>query len=100
GAVVGGQGGGDPLDEGGRWDRVGDDVGDHPLAEVVVGLADHGGLVHRRVGEQRVLHLTGADPVPAALDQVGGRTAEDPVAAGRVHGGDVPGPEPAVRGER
>ena len=37
--------------------------------------ADHGGLAHRRVGQQRVLDLAGADPVAAALDQVGGGAA-------------------------
>ncbi len=68
------------------------------LAQVVVGHADHGRLLDRRVGQQGGLHLAGADSVAAALDQVGGLPAHDAIPAGRVHARHVTGSQPAVLG--
>ena len=58
---------------------VGDHVRDDLLAQVSVRRADHRRLTNRGVREQRLLHLARADPVPAALDQVGGDAADDAV---------------------
>ena len=51
--------------------------------EIVVGHADDGRLLDRRVGEQGRFHLAGADAVATALDQVGRLAADDAVPPGR-----------------
>ena len=67
--------------------------------EIVIGQSDDGGLRHAFVPEQRGLHFTGADAVPAGLDQVGGLAANDAMHAAGIDRGDVTGAIPAVVGE-
>src|SRR5690606_39768548 len=100
GALVHRQAAGDEVDELLLLHPVRDHEGRDLLAEVVVGRADDRGLPHGGVREQRVLDLASADAVAAALDEVGGRAADDPVPAVRADSGDVAGAEPPVLGER
>ena len=72
-------------------------MGDDPLAQVVVGLADDRGLPDAHVLEERGLDLAGADAVAAGLDQVDGAPTDDPVVAAGVDHRGVAGAEPAVR---
>ena len=72
-----------------------DDVGLHDLAAQSVRPADHRGLRHRRVLEQRALHLERADPVARRGDDVV-RPAHEPEVAVLVPRGGVAGVVPAV----
>ena len=74
--------------------------GDDPLAEIVVGLAGHGGVGDRRVLAQRRLDLPGADLVAAGLDQIGRAAADEADVAAGAAGRHVAGDEPAVVGQR
>src|SRR3984885_13301222 len=69
--------------------------GGGPLAPLVVGHADDGGLADVRVGHQRVLQLHGGDPLAAGLDHVLGPVGQRDEAE-RVDGADVAGAQPAV----
>jgi len=71
------------------------DVGDDLLSSHGVRDPDDRAVGHGRVGVERRLDLTGADPVAAALDQVVGASVEVQVP-GLVELPEVPGDQPAV----
>ena len=76
-----------------------DDAGAHPLAQDRVRHRDAGDVLHRRVGQDQVLDLLGADLLAAAVDQVL-LAALDHVVAGRVPPHQVARAVEAVGGER
>ena len=75
-------------------DLVAHHEGDDALAEVVVGHPHHRHLAHRRVVEQRRLHLAGADLEAARLDDVHRLAADDAMEAVGVDHRGVAGAEP------
>ena len=87
---------GDDLVQRGRLVGVGwhDDRNAH-LSQHVIGARDHGHLVYARVGSQDGLDLQRVNVV-AAPDEHLRDPACQTVAAGRVHRGQVAGPEPSV----
>src|SRR5690606_6687098 len=78
---------------------AGDDVGAGALAEVGVGHGDDGGVVHRGVRQDVVLHLVRRDLLAAAVDLVLDPALDGDVAGGG-HADHVAGAVEAVRGER
>ena len=74
------------------------DARQRPLAPLVVGDADDGGLLDLRVGHQLVLQLDRRDPLAARLDEVLG-AVDEAHAAPLVDRGHVAGAQPAVVGE-
>ena len=74
---------------------VGDDAGDHALAEALVDSADDGDLAHARRPGEDVLHLDGMDVLAAGDDHVV-HTPDDPEVAVLVEPPDVACVVPAV----
>src|SRR5439155_8043130 len=68
----------------------------HLLAQVGVGHRYAGDVLHRRVPEDQILDLLGADLLAAAVDKVL-LPAFDDVVSGRVQAHQVAGPVEALR---